>query len=70
MWAAATLFDAVLRVVMAYTLPINSVPMMHLVMFIVTGLLMQVVTNVYYTRAGLWRLIWEASEHEKTKTAR
>lgn len=59
MWAAATLIDAVLRVVMAYTLPVDTVPALQLSMFIVTGLLMQVVTNVYYARAGLWRVIIE-----------
>jgi len=32
-------------------------------MFIVTGLVMQVITNVYYVRAGLWRLIRERSEN-------
>jgi len=65
MWAVATFTDAILRVVMAYTLPVNSVPVMQLGMFIVTGLLMQVVTNVYYTRAGLWRLIWEAANNNR-----
>ncbi len=61
MWGVATLIDAVLRVVMAYALPVASVPALQTGMFIVTGLLMQVVTNVYYVRAGLWRLIQERS---------
>jgi hypothetical protein len=59
MWAVATMIDAVLRVVMAYTLPVDSVPILQLAMFIVTGLVMQVVTNVYYARSGLWRLVRE-----------
>ena len=63
MWGVATLIDALLRVVMAYTLPIESVPAMQVALFIVTGLVMQVVTNVYYARAGLWRLLWEAAEN-------
>lgn len=61
MWGVATLIDAVLRVVMAYTLPVDSVPALQTGMFIGTGLLMQVITNVYYVRAGLWRLIRERS---------
>lgn len=57
MWAAATFLDAVLRFVLAYTLPVDTVPAMQLGMFVVTGLLMQVVTNVYYTRVGLWPML-------------
>ncbi len=61
MWGVATLIDAVLRVWMAYTFPVESVPAMQTGMFIATGLLMQVVTNIYYVQAGLWRLIRERS---------
>jgi hypothetical protein len=57
MWGVVTLIDAVLRVVIAYTLPVHAVPAMQLGMFVVTGLLMQVVTHVYYARAGLWSLV-------------
>jgi hypothetical protein len=57
MWAGATFLDAILRVVMAYTLPVDSVPALALAMFLVTGLLMQVVTNVYYSRVGLWPML-------------
>lgn len=57
MWAAATLLDAVVRVVMAYTLPIPAVPALQTGLMIVTMLLMQVVTHVYYVRAGLWTLV-------------
>jgi hypothetical protein len=59
MWAVALLIDAVVRVAMAYTLPINAVPALQTGLLIVTTLLMQVVTNVYYTRAGLWTLLRE-----------
>ncbi len=57
MWGIATLIDAVLRVVLAYTLPIETVPLMQTAMFIVTLLLMQVVTHVWYARAGLWPML-------------
>lgn len=57
MWAVATLLDAAVRVVMAYTLPIHLVPAMQTGLFVATGLLMQVVTNVYYARAGLWSML-------------
>ena len=60
MWAVATLTDAVLRVVMAYRLPVHSVPALQTGMMIATTLLMQVVTGVYYARAGLWPLVRES----------
>ena len=50
MWGVATLVDAALRVVIAYTLPVASVPAAQTGLIIVTMLLMQVVTNVYYLR--------------------
>src|SRR5690606_28382061 len=67
MWAVATLADAVLRVVMAYTLPVNSVPALQMGLFIVTGLLMQVVTNVYYMRAGLWPMVWQPDDRDDSR---
>ncbi len=57
MWAGATLIDAVIRVIMAYTLPVHVVPAMQTGLLLATTLLMQVVTNVYYLRAGLWTMV-------------
>jgi hypothetical protein len=57
MWAGVTLLDAVIRVVMAYTLPVNVVPAMQTGLLVATTLLMQVVTNVYYLRAGLGPMV-------------
>lgn len=56
-WAVVLLIDAVLRVVMAYTLPVAAVPALQMGLMIVTTLLMQVVTWVYYWKAGLWALV-------------
>jgi hypothetical protein len=56
-WAGVTLIDAVIRVVMAYTLPVHIVPAMQTGLLVATTLLMQVVTNVYYIRSGLWALV-------------
>ena len=57
MWAGVTMIDAVIRVVMAYTLPVNVVPAMQTGLLVATTLLMQVVTNVYYIRSGLWAMV-------------
>jgi intracellular septation protein A len=62
MWGVATLLDAVLRVVIAYTFPVESVPALQTGLVIATMLLMQVVTNVYYVRAGLWPLLHGARD--------
>jgi hypothetical protein len=56
-WAFALLVDAMLRVVMAYTLPVNAVPALQTGLMIATTLLMQVVTWVYYWKAGLWAML-------------
>jgi hypothetical protein len=56
-WGAALLADAVIRVVMAYSLPVDVVPALGGALWPVTFLVIQVVTNVYYHRAGLYRIL-------------
>ncbi len=46
LWGVGTLLDAVLRWVMAYTLPIDVVPVLTQGLFLVTALVLCVVTNV------------------------
>jgi phosphoglycerol transferase MdoB-like AlkP superfamily enzyme len=48
LYGVGTLLDAVLRVVMAYTLPPDAVPALSTALFAITGLVLVVVTNVYY----------------------
>ncbi len=52
LWAAGTLLDAVARVVMAYTLPADAVPGLNLAMYVVTLVVLNVITTVVYVRAG------------------
>src|SRR5215813_5762964 len=59
MWGVAMLIDAVVRVVLAYTLPVHVVPAMQRGMIIVTVLVMQVLNRVeeYYSSGPTpWRL--------------
>ncbi len=56
-WGAGLLIDAVLRVLMSYTLPVSVVPGLGGALWPVTFIVIQVVTNVYYHRAGLYRLL-------------
>jgi hypothetical protein len=56
-WGLATLADAVIRIVMAYTLPVEVVPALGAALWPVTFVVIQLVTNVYYHRAGLYRIL-------------
>jgi len=56
-WAVALLVDAVIRVVMSFTLPVDVVPGLGGALWPVTFLVIQVVTNIYYNGAGLYRIL-------------
>lgn len=53
-WGVFLLGDAALRVLMAYTLPVDLVPMLGGLLWGAVLLLLQVVNNVYYIRSGLY----------------
>ncbi|GAB2722498.1 VC0807 family protein [Kitasatospora kifunensis] len=53
-WGTATIADSALRFAMAYTMPVNQVPALNGLQWGVLFVLLQVVTNVYYHRAGLY----------------
>jgi hypothetical protein len=54
-WGTTIIADAALRFVMAYTLPVDQVPALNGVQWAVLFVLLQVATNIYYHRAGLYR---------------
>lgn len=54
LWAAGTMLDAVARVALAYTLPADLVPGLNLGLFVVTAVVLNVVTTVVYVRAGVF----------------
>lgn len=51
-WGVGTLTDAGLRVLMAYRLDPDRVPALNLLLVLVTVLVLNVVTNVYYATQG------------------
>jgi hypothetical protein len=57
MWGAGLLADAAVRVVISYALPVDEVPAIGGLLYPVTFVLLQVAGNVYFTRAGLYRLL-------------
>lgn len=56
-WGAALLVDAALRVIMAYMLPVDVVPGLSGALWPATFVVLQIVTNVYFTRAGMWQML-------------
>ena len=56
-WGLALLIDAAIRVLMAYTLPIDLVPALGGALWPVTFIALQVVVNAYFQRAGFWRIL-------------
>ena len=71
-WGMALLIDAVIRVVMAYTLPINVVPGLGGALWPVTFIVLQVITNVYFFRSGFWMILSrdvDGAKHEENSGA-
>lgn len=56
-WGAALLADAAIRVAMSYSLPVHVVPGLSGILWPVTFVVIQIVTNVYYHHAGLYRIL-------------
>lgn len=60
-WGTAILADAVIRVIMAATLPLGIVPGLNGALWPVTFVVLQVITNVYFYRSGFWRILREGA---------
>jgi intracellular septation protein A len=57
-WGVTLLADAVVRVVTAYTLPVDVVPVFNGALWAALFVALQIVGNVYFHRAGLFRLLF------------
>ena len=56
-WGMGLVIDATARVVISYTLPVDAVPAIGSLLYPVTFVVLQVAGNVYFHRAGLYRLL-------------
>jgi hypothetical protein len=56
-WGTAILADAVIRIAMAWTLPVSIIPALGGALWPVTFVVLQVLTNVYFARSGFWRIL-------------
>lgn len=57
LWGTGLLLDAALRVTISYALPVDQVPGIGGALYPVTFVVLQLITNLYYTRAGLYPLL-------------
>ncbi|WP_052069120.1 VC0807 family protein [Streptacidiphilus albus] len=70
-WGVGLILDAGLRVVIAYALPVDLVPLWNGIQYGVFTLLMLVITNIYQARAGLWDILQhDANTGEPAPSAR
>ena len=58
-WAVTLSVDAVVRVVTAYTLPVDVVPGLNGGLWIGLVIVLQIVTNIYFHRAGLFAILFD-----------
>lgn len=57
-WGVASVVDGVLRIVLAYTLPVSVVPATDPVITVATIVVLQVPTLVLLRRSGTWHLVF------------
>ncbi|WP_202918560.1 VC0807 family protein [Streptomyces cavernae] len=57
-WGIGLFADALLRLVMAYTLPIDTVPALDAVLYAATWIVLQIVTQISLYRSGTFRKIF------------
>lgn len=62
LWGVGLLADAAARVVMAYTLPVDTVPALSGALWAITFVLLQITQQIYFVRVGLWRSLREGPE--------
>lgn len=58
-WGGGTLLNAIALIYMAYALPVDSVPLLASVLHVITFLVLQLVTNIYLARRGIWKFIFD-----------
>lgn len=58
LWGVGLLADALVRLIMAYTLPIDSVPALDAALYAATWIVLQVVTQISLYRSGTFQKIF------------
>lgn len=60
-WGVGLLVDAGVRIVIAYTLPIDLVPGVAGALYPATFVVLQVIDQINYRRSGLWQILRESN---------
>jgi hypothetical protein len=53
-WSIGMIADAIARVVMAYSLPVDTVPALSVPLYAATSMILLLITNLFYRSAGLF----------------
>ena len=61
-WGVGLLADAGIRIVTAYSLPIDVVPAVTAALYPATFLVLQVIDQINYRRSGLWQILLARNE--------
>lgn len=63
LWGFGLLVDAALRVLMAYALPVDEVPLLDGVLYGVTWITLQIITQITLYRTGTLRMFLPRHSH-------
>lgn len=66
-WGTGFLCKAIVLVVMAYSLPVDLVPVLDAVLHIVAFVALQLITHMYYQQQGIWKLIFNPDLNQVKK---
>jgi hypothetical protein len=69
-WGVGGVLDGVIRIVMAYTLPVDWVPALHVVQYILLYAIMQSITLLYLRRPSIAALLFTVPEPEQSAAGR
>ncbi len=68
-WGGGILLNAIIIFGMAYLLPVDMVPILNALVNLLIFVALQLITNIYYKKQGIWKLVFhkEAAQWEKQK---
>ncbi|WP_218043618.1 VC0807 family protein [Paramicrobacterium fandaimingii] len=65
LWGVGMIADAIVRVIFAYALPVDTVPLVTGILWAVTFVVLQVAQHHYFIRVGLWQRVAEYETQER-----
>jgi hypothetical protein len=62
-WGLGILFNAAIILAMAYLLPVDIVPVLNTIVNFMVFVVLQLVTQYYYRKKGIWKLVFQKGKH-------